>query len=62
MTALRDSLTVVDPIDLVPRRRFSRLSEADALALAREVHEANVNQPRLRAECLARNPQWQVTA
>lgn len=58
MTALRDSLTIVEPVDLVPRRRFSRLTEPDALALAREVHEANVNQPRLKAACVARHPEW----
>lgn len=58
MTAMSDSLTVVDPIDLVPRRRFSRLSAADDRALRHEIREAETNLTRLRAETMQRHPEW----
>lgn len=57
MSAMSDSLTVVEPIDLVPRRRFSRLTEPDALALAREVEHANERLPALKHDYLTRHPE-----
>lgn len=58
MSAAFDShLGVVEPTELVPRRKFGGLGEANARALAREIADANERLPQLKHDYLTRHPE-----